>query len=287
MNLADKQTWLELSYCPSITAKKRAQIWQKTIEEDLWDISIQQFISLFFKPSKREIIKEELTEAKGAKESKEKIIFINDKEYPPLLREIYEPPPILFYEGKKALLKEVNIAVVGARKMTTYGNHVVEYIVKELTEEQFTITSGLAFGIDGKSHQVALENKGSTIAVLGSGLSNIYPSKHLDLARRIAAKGLLITEHHPDVKAKKWHFPERNRIISGISQGTLVIEATERSGSLITAELALEQNRLVYAVPGEIFDRASDGTNQLIAEGAIVTRRVTDIIETFPTFNPF
>lgn len=286
MNLRDKQTWLELAYCPSITAKKRAQIWQKTTEEELSDISLRQFIQLFFRPTKKEQLKQELAVAPSLVNDKN-ILFIEDDTYPPMLREIYEPPPILFYEGQLSLLKEKGLAVVGARKMTPYGSHATEHILKELVAWQLTIISGLALGIDGKAHHAALDHGGNTIAVLGSGLANIYPKQHLELARRIAAKGLLLTEHHPSIKANSWHFPERNRIISGLSMGTLVIEAAISSGSLITANLALDQNRLVYAVPGSIFDKASSGTNQLIAEGAIVVRQATNVIETFPTFEPF
>ena len=173
-------------------------------------------------------------------------INIKDKNYPKLLKEIYDPPEKIYILGNIEAVGDLPFAVVGTRKMSREGKEIASRIVKNLAQNGFTIISGLALGIDGVAHQAALEAKGKTVAVLGSGLNNIYPSAHKKLADQIIASGgAIISEYEPDMPPLKHQFPERNRIISGLSLGTLVIEAPFKSGALITARCALEQNREV------------------------------------------
>lgn len=211
------------------------------------------------------------------------LVAAEDPNFPPLLREIPSPPVVLYGRGDiKILEAKPLLAVVGTRKPTQYGLEATTVFVRELTEAGVTIVSGLALGIDARSHETALENKGKTIAVLGSGVdhNSIFPSENRGLARRILETGsIIISEYAPTTPALKEHFPARNRIISGLSQGVLVVEAREKSGALITARLALDQNREVFALPGSIFSLASAGPNQLIKQGAKAVVAVQDIFE--------
>jgi len=212
------------------------------------------------------------------------MITEEDESYPPLLREISQPPVILYGRGDIRTLREPKIflAVVGTRRPTHYGLEATEKIVQELAEAEVIIVSGLATGIDARSHETALEAKGKTVAVLGSGVNHesIFPPENRGLARRIVeASGAIISEYAPGTPATKDHFPARNRIISGLSQGILVIEAREKSGALITARLALEQNREVFALPGSIFTPTAAGPHKLIQEGAKLVTSAKDIWE--------
>jgi DNA processing protein len=206
----------------------------------------------------------------------------NSKDYPRLLKEIYDPPTPLYVLGNLKPKNELMIAVVGSRKPTEYAKELIPKLIKGLVKHKFTIVSGLALGIDTLVHEETLKHGGKTIAVLGSGLKNIYPKANIDLARSILQKGgAILSEYSPTTEPRPYHFPKRNRIISGLSLGTVVIEAAKRSGSLITARMALEQNREVFAIPGSILSLNSKGTNQLIQEGAKLVTSVKDIIEEF------
>lgn len=208
-----------------------------------------------------------------------------DAHYPALLREISGPPPILYLRGNpQTLSASLPLGIVGTRRPTHYGLEVTAKLATELANAGFTIVSGLATGIDARSHEAALEAGGKTIAVLGSGVDHpsIFPPENRGLARRIIESGnALISEFAPGTPAMKEHFPMRNRIISGISKGVLVVEAREKSGALITARLALEQNRDVFAVPGSIFTPTSHGPNKLIQQGAKLVEKLEDILEEF------
>ncbi len=221
------------------------------------------------------------TDALIDKYNKEQVhlLTIFDNEYPAYLSKIYDPPWVLYLKGKKSLLKSNCISVVGTRNPSQYGNEVIKAILPLLIKNNWTIVSGLAIGIDTEAHKIAINEKGNTIAVLGSGVNRIYPVSNQSLASEMATTQLLLSEFPPHRKAEKWHFPLRNRIISGLSKGTLIIEAKERSGSLITAEQALEQGRDVFAVPGSIFEARSQGTNRLIQQGAKLVLSAMDIIE--------
>ena len=194
--------------------------------------------------------------------SKYKKITIKDKNYPQLLKQIYDPPKQLYILGTLEKLEKYPLAVVGTRKVSSYGRQVTEQFVRTLGRKGLTIISGLALGVDGLAHQAALEVKAKTIAVLGSGFDNMYPTAHQKLAQDIVESGgAVITEYPPETPPSKITFPARNRIISGLSLGVLVIDAPERSGALITARAALEQVRDVFAVAGHIDARNSVGTN--------------------------
>jgi DNA processing protein len=206
----------------------------------------------------------------------------NDKNYPRLLKEIYDPPKELFFLGEIKAEENLPLAIVGTRKVSNYGKQVTIELGRSLARAGFTIVSGLALGVDGLAHQAAIDVKARTIAVLGCGLDKIYPPNHKKLAEKIITQGgLIISEYPPGTPPLKHHFPTRNRIIAGLSLGVLVIEAPETSGALITARYALEQNREVFAVPGNIFNQNSIGTNQLIKLGAKLVTKPEDIFETF------
>jgi DNA processing protein len=207
-----------------------------------------------------------------------KIITLADPVYPPLLREIPDPPPIIYVCGDLDGSRK-NIAVVGSRNATAYGISTTQRLCADLAALDITIISGMAVGIDTAAHQGALAGKGKTIAVLGSGFNRIYPSENLNLFQRISGNGAVISEFTLDTAPEAHNFPIRNRIISGMSLGTVVVEATRKSGSLITARLAAEQNREVFAVPGSIQSFKSTGTHTLIKQGAKLVENAQDVIE--------
>ncbi|MGK0406096.1 MAG: DNA processing protein [Oleispira sp.] len=212
------------------------------------------------------------------------VLMPDDEHYPTALAVLRDAPIFLFYCGNSQLLNESSIAIVGSRNPTHYGREQAFTIAQQLVTSDWHVVSGLAIGIDGEAHKGALNSltgigRGKTIAVLGSGLEAIYPKRHQTLADDIvAAGGVLLSEHLPDIKALAQHFPRRNRIVSGISLGTLVIEAAYKSGSLITARLAAEQGREVFALPGVVTNPLSRGCHQLIKEGANLIENATDII---------
>lgn len=200
--------------------------------------------------------------------------------YPPQLKNIAYPPPLLFVQGEPAVLSSSQLAVVGSRHCSHYGHEWGAIFTQALALSGLTITSGLAQGIDSIAHRAALNVRGKTVAVLGSGLLKLYPRQHATLAREIvAAGGALVSEFLLSAAPLTWHFPRRNRIISGLSRGVLVIEASLRSGSLITARCALEQNRDVYALPGALGNSGSEGVHWLIQQGALLVTHPSNIIE--------
>lgn len=199
--------------------------------------------------------------------------------YPPLLREIYAPPPLLFVQGNYAILNSLQLAMVGTRHSSREGEKIAQAFAKYLSEQGFTITSGMAQGIEGASHWGAIASTGKTIAILGRGLEQIYPPKHTALADKIVETGALVSELPPNTPVKREHFRHRSRIVSGLSLGTLVIEAPERSSALYTARFALEQGREVFAIPGSIHNPLVKGCHQLIKEGAKLVETIDDILE--------
>ena len=190
-----------------------------------------------------------------------------------------DPPFALFYKGDIYLTRGNNIAVVGTRRASQYGKYATEKIVRDLASSGFTIVSGLATGIDGFAHSAALDVGGKTIAVLGSGIFNVTPVSNIALFDKICKDGLVLSEYPPDVHGSVYTFPQRNRIISGLSKGVLVVEAAEKSGALITADCALEQGKDVFAVPGDIDKPRSIGTNKLIKQGGIAVTSANDILD--------
>jgi DNA processing protein len=209
------------------------------------------------------------------------IICFDDKRYPKQLKEISNPPLLLYLQGDISLLSTAQVALVGSRNCTPYGQDKAYQFAAELVQSGFTVTSGMALGIDGFAHQGALDHNGKTIAVLGTGLNNIYPKRHIKLAKNISEQGLLVSEFWPNSPAIPSNFPRRNRIISGLSLGVLVVEASKRSGSLITARYANEQNRELFALPGSIDNSQACGCHHLIQQGAKLVVDINDIIEEF------
>ncbi|MFA5070481.1 MAG: DNA-processing protein DprA [Patescibacteria group bacterium] len=225
--------------------------------------------------------KEIALEKEWQKLEKEKIslMTIKDTGYPALLKEIYDPPAVLYWQGEFINPSEFLFAVVGTRKPSSYGRQATEEIVRPLAQNKISIVSGLALGIDAVAHQATLDSGGRTIAVLGSGLDIIHPRLNYRLAEKILEnRGLILSEFPLGSPPLKPHFPQRNRVIAGLSLGTLIIEAPLRSGALITARFALEQNREVFCLPGSIFSPNSLGPNNLIKMGARPVTSYTDIL---------
>lgn len=207
------------------------------------------------------------------------IVTINDSEYPEMLKAIYDPPLALFTLGDKSLLNRKSIAIVGARTADAYAEKVIELLLGPLLEKEMVIVSGLAKGTDTFAHRQTIKLGGKTIAVLAGGFFHLYPSENMLLAEQIKKDHLLVSEYPPIWRPQKWHFPMRNRIISGLAKGTVIIQAKVRSGSLITADFALEEGREVFAVPGPIGAPLSEGTNRLIQQGAKLVTTGDDILE--------
>ena len=207
--------------------------------------------------------------------------FLRKHELPPLLRAIHDPPKRLYLrgEGEPGLLRGPAVGIVGARACSPYGAQVSRMLARELAAAGLLVVSGLARGVDGEAHRGALESGGHTVAVLGCGIDRDYPAAHTWLAREIAERSLLVSEYEPGVEPAPWRFPARNRIIAGLCAATVVVEARERSGALITADFALEEGREVFAVPGEITSSLSKGTNGLLRLGATPLTSADDVLE--------
>ncbi|WP_176701730.1 DNA-processing protein DprA [Gilliamella sp. wkB112] len=266
--------------------KRISQLFKKGLPEQLSDVPFiltsiglsnsQQ--SRFFEVSYLHF--EPMLDWLNAADQQNSIIAYCDVDYPLLLKQISSPPSLLFVTGNQQLLHSPQIAMVGSREFSEYGAQWGRYFAGELAINGLTITSGLALGLDAICHRGALEVSGNTIAVLGSGNANITPKANLRLANDILAQnGVIVSEFSPFEAARPEYFPRRNRIISGLSLGTFVVEASEKSGSLITARYALEQNRDVFALPGNIDNENCNGTHSLIKQGAYLVTKPTDILE--------
>ena len=224
-------------------------------------------------------------EIKKLKEQKVKVITILDGAYPQRLKEIYLPPIVLFYRGNLSLLNRRAVAIVGSRDHSKYAKNCIHELIPVLVNDDIVVISGLARGVDTLAHEESLKANGFTIAVIGSGLDVVYPPENSKLYDVIAKRGLILSEYPLQSRPLKFHFPYRNRIIAGLSHGVCVIEAKEKSGSLITANLALSENREVFAVPGSIFSIHSKGTNSLIEAGACLVssgETITKNLKYFP-----
>jgi DNA processing protein len=209
------------------------------------------------------------------------VTFLPRSRLPPVLRAIHDPPRGLYLrgDGDPDLLASLSVAIVGARACSPYGAQIARMLGRELAASCVVVVSGLARGVDAEAHRGALESSGKTVAVLGCGIDRDYPAAHASLARQIAERGLVVSEYEPGVEPAPWRFPARNRIIAGLCAATVVVEARERSGALITADFALEEGREVFAVPGEITSSLSGGTNALLRMGATPLTSVSDVLE--------
>ena len=283
--LENKRYWIWLSLIKNLGSKRKLKLLElyktpeeiyKLTKEELININgIGEAIANDIIISKNEKILN--YHIKYMKENNIKIININEREYPQALKKIYDPPISLYVKGNIEKLNNKNIGIVGCRECTTYGKKSAEYFAYNLSKQNINIVSGLAKGIDSYAHLGSL-NTGNTIAVLGNGLDMIYPKENLELANEIIKRGgTIISEYPCGTKPDKMKFPARNRIISGISSGIIVIEAKEKSGTLITVDFALEQGREVFVVPGNINSINSVGTNDLIKQGARLVTTYEDV----------
>jgi len=288
-NLEKIKAWIKLLSAPEIghaTAIKLVKTLGEPIEfiNDISKLNDIEFIS--------EIAKEHLSNIQETEnwgnicdlieQHNIKFVSILDDEYPGPLKNIFDPPPFLFYRGtiKKDDFRRA-LAVVGTRKASNYGKLMTKKIVQELAGSGFTIVSGLAYGIDTISHLAALDSGARTYAVMGTGVDQIYPTRNRELAERILENGVLISEFIPGSKAEKWNFPTRNRIISGLTLGSLIIEGSKKSGALLTAKFAMDQNRDVFALPGDVNRPQAEGPNYLIKLGAKIVTKAADILEEY------
>lgn len=286
--MVHKEYWIWLSRIQNVRKNILYEILKRIKLDELWNADKYKLINLGF--SIQEI--GEILDTKYRyrlnnyidylNKNNIKLITIFDESYPEKLRNIYDPPLVLYAKGNINLLNKLGIAVVGCRLSTDYGNNISTQFSYILSKYNINVISGLAKGIDTSSHLGALKANGNTIAVIGSGLDIIYPNENKYLFTEIIEKGgLIISEYVPGTKPIPKNFPQRNRIISGISNGVLIVEAKEKSGSLITAEFALEQGKEVYAIPGNINCKNSMGTNELIKQGAKMVTSVSEILEDF------
>jgi DNA processing protein len=213
---------------------------------------------------------------------RDRVVTLHDEHYPPLLREIADPPLALHFRGDVSLLSRDSVALVGSRRASTYAINAAAHLVRELAPSGLAVVSGLARGVDAAAHEASLASGTKTIGVLGTGIDVVYPRSNARLFRRIESEGVIVSEFPPGTPPRPENFPMRNRIISGLSLGTVIVEATRRSGSLITARMAAEQGREVFAVPGSIFSQGSEGTHRLVQYGAKLVHDANDILEELP-----
>ncbi|MGF1698406.1 DNA-processing protein DprA [Vibrio kyushuensis] len=288
MSESELAAWLALSFTPKIGSKTLARLIaidapHKLIERDI--TSLQSIglspsqVSYFKQGSRRDVD----TCLQWTQSTSHHILTPLDETYPPLLKEISFPPPVLFVKGRLDCLAQPQIAMVGSRNASTEGLNTARSYATSFVEHGLVVTSGLALGIDGYAHDGALNAGGQTVAVLGSGLDEVYPARHRNLAHRVVDSGALVSEFAPHIKPRPAHFPRRNRIISGLSVGVLVVEAAEKSGSLITARYAAEQGRDVFAIPGSIYSGVSHGGNSLIKNGACLVQSEQDVLDEIDT----
>ena len=280
---------IELTLVPGIGSLTQNRIWKALPDmADFFSMETAALASLGVPKESHAVIRSRGFQALAAEiydwGNREGCCFIlrGCEGYPSLLNEIFDPPLILYARGQLTALKQPCVAVVGTRRPSIYGLQMAQGIASDLGNRGITVVSGLARGIDGAAHRGCLESEGSTIAVLGCGIDIVYPREHRQLTEKILRKGLLISEFSPGTSPAPQNFPVRNRIISGLALGTLIVEANEYSGSLITARLAMEQNREVFALPGNLTSPQSFGPNFLIKQGAKLVQTWRDIVEELP-----
>lgn len=282
--------WIALTFVIGVGSRTAATLIDKFGSPSLvFAASSHALESAGLKRETIDAIKSSETRDKAAREIDElarlggEALCLTDERYPKLLRETYDPPIVIYGLGDvSAAFTQPCVAVVGSRRCSTYGRNVAEKLSREIAERGITVVSGLARGVDSAAHRGALEGRGLTVGVMGTGLDSVYPKENRKLAERILERGALITEFPLATPPVSQNFPFRNRVISGVSLGVMVVEAAERSGSLITARLAFEQGRDVFAVPGNITSAKSFGPNYLIKDGAKLVQTWRDVVEELP-----
>lgn len=284
--IASRDRLIALSLLPFLTPN-RTRLLREFF--DPLDLACNASISLLqgllsVTPEQAEQVRNPLTVDARARVAalRDRVITLADETYPTLLKEIIDPPLALHFRGDVSLLTRPSIAIVGSRRASPYGLNAAETLAQQIAGAGIVIVSGGARGIDATAHQAALDAAGATIAVLGTGIDVVYPSSNRRLFRRIEDRGLILSEFPPGTPPRPENFPIRNRVISGLARGTVIVEATSRSGSLITARMAAEQGRDVFAVPGSIFSDRSEGTHRLIQYGAKLVHDANDVLEEFP-----
>lgn len=279
--------WIWISRIQKIGSVKLKALLKHFKEPNkIWELSEEELLTIqgIGEQSVKEILKSEYRQnlekyQKYMEQNNIQMITIQDRKYPKNLKYIYDPPIILFVKGNIETLNKKSIAIVGCRECSSYGKNVAMYLAEELVKRDIGIISGLAQGIDTYAHIGCLNKNGKTIAVVGNGLDVVYPSSNRKLEQNILEKGgCIVSEYIIGTKPLKMNFPARNRIISGLSQGVVVVEARKKSGTLITVDFALEQGKEVYVVPGNITSCNSEGTNELIKQGAKLISNVEDIL---------
>lgn len=289
MARSDRELLVGLNLIPQLTPRRVNKLFARFESfEAIWEATSGKLREIFWS----QVIAEAIVSGRSdsaideefasAEDQGVRILTLVDAEYPALLREIEDPPLVLYVRGETSIDPARAIAVVGTRRSTRYGSLVAARLASQLAMKGITVVSGLAAGTDAAAHQGVLDVGGRTIAVMGCGVDRVYPRRNQALYDGIVETGTVISEYPLGTRPAKWTFPQRNRIISGLTRGVLVVQAPERSGALITARLALEQGRDVFAVPGNITNRTSAGTNRLIRDGAKLVMTVDDILEEYP-----
>ncbi|MFC2094943.1 DNA-processing protein DprA [Candidatus Bipolaricaulota bacterium] len=289
MKRTEREYLIGLNLIPQLTPKRNQVLIKRFASfEDIWKAPASAFANLFGSRVLGEAIASARSETAldeefaKAEDKVVRIVTLVDEEYPPLLREIDDPPMVLYVRGEQPIDSARAIAIVGTRRGTRYGKMIAGRFASQLALKNFIIVSGLAAGIDAAAHQGTLDVGGFTVAVMGCGIDYPYPKRNQPIYERIVETGVVMSEYPMGSRPAKWTFPQRNRILSGLSRGVLVVQAPERSGSLITARCALEQGRDVFAVPGNINSLTSAGSNRLLKQGAKLVDSVDDILDEYP-----
>lgn len=286
----DDLYWIWFSRIKGLGSIKKQKLLEKyKTPEEIWKCKKEELlqVKLINEDTANQILKQEyrknLEKYKKYMEQNEiKIISFYDENYPQKLKNIYDKPITLYVKGNEKILNEFSLAIIGCRENTKYGEIVTKQIASELAKKRITTVSGLARGIDSISQEETINQKGKTIAVLGNSLDTIYPSENKQLAQKIIETGgAIVSEYIIGTKIEKMNFPARNRIISGLSDGIIVVEAKKKSGTMITVDFGLEQGKNIFAVPGNITNRNAEGTNELIKQGAKLITNVEDILEEY------
>ncbi|MBV2130230.1 DNA-processing protein DprA [Arsukibacterium indicum] len=286
----DLRNWLALASVHGLDGLKFQRLSEHISLAELVSLPVSTLRNIGFTPRQAELLalhgskRADLALQWLAQSADHHIVTFHDPRYPPLLKQTKQPPLLLFVKGQAELLPRQQLAMVGTRQPTPTGRKVAQNFAAELVQQGYMVTSGMARGIDSESHKGALQGGGFTIAVLGHGLQQIYPASNRALAEQICASGALVSEFFPDIQPRAEFFPQRNRIVVGLSSATIVVEAALKSGSLISANLAAEYNRDLFVVPGPIYSRQSAGCHWLIQQGAKLVTCVADILEEWQFF---